>query len=124
LVPLSKINRDIRRDIIPENPKHNLISTLIETLNLVIPQKLSHAKNIKDLNSLAQKATVISKLEHISSEPLFIYRIEVHITLIYVTIIMFLLVVSVLAIKFRHKIIKMYSPEVADNQSNISQENP
>lgn len=97
---------------------------LTETLNLILPQKFSNVKIIKNLNSLTHKAIEISQLEHKFSEPIFIISVEVHTTIIYVFVTMVILVVSILAVGFRNTIIKTYSPEVADNISNNDQEDP
>ncbi|KAL4085202.1 hypothetical protein QTP88_027061 [Uroleucon formosanum] len=122
LVPFSKTNRDIKLDLIPENQKFNIKSMLTETLSSVLPQTLSNVKIFNNLNSLAHKALELSKLEPKSIEPLFIFKIEFHITILYISLTFFVLVISALAIRFRNRVTKMYTPEVAENISNNDQD--
>ncbi|KAL4101311.1 hypothetical protein QTP88_021331 [Uroleucon formosanum] len=122
LVPFSKTNRDIKLDLIPENQKFNIKSMLTETLSSVLPQTLSNVKIFNNLNSLAHKALELSKLEPKSIEPLFIFKIEFHITILYISLTFFVLVISALAIRFRNRVTKMYTPEVAENIFNNDQD--
>ncbi|KAL4082984.1 hypothetical protein QTP88_028314 [Uroleucon formosanum] len=94
LVPFYKTNRDIKLDLIPENQKFNIKSMLTETLSSVLPQTLSNVKIFNNLNSLAHKALELSKLEPKSIEPLFIFKIEFHITILYISLTFFVLVIS------------------------------
>jgi len=95
---------------------------LTETLSSVLPQNLSNVKIFKNLNSLAHRALELSKLESKSIEPLFIFKMEFHITMLYISLTFSILVISALAIRLKSRVIKMYSPEVADNSSNNDQD--
>jgi len=95
---------------------------LTETLCSILPQNLTNVKIFKNLNSLAHKAFELSKLEPKTIEPLFIFKMEFHITILYISLTFSILVISALAMRFRNRVIKMYSPEVADNISNNDQD--
>ncbi|XP_026819373.1 uncharacterized protein LOC113558051 [Rhopalosiphum maidis] len=123
LVPFSKSNRNIKLDIIPENRKSNIKSMLTETFCSVMPQNLTNVKIFKDFNSLAHRAMESSELKPKPTEPLFIFKIEFHITMLYISITFSILFISAVAIRFKNKIIKMYNPEIADNLSNNNQDN-
>uniref|UniRef100_A0A2S2PUH4 Envelope fusion protein n=1 Tax=Schizaphis graminum TaxID=13262 RepID=A0A2S2PUH4_SCHGA len=119
-----KTNRDVKLDVIPENQKFDIKSTILETLGTVIPQNLSNVKIFKDFNFLAHKAIESSKLEHRTIEPLFIFKVEFHITILYLSLTISILIVCAIVIRCRDKIVKMYSPEIADNDSNKDQDDP
>jgi len=124
LVPLNKNIRNVQADVIPENPKVSVISLLAEILPSVLPQNVSNLNQIKNLNSLAHKAIEINNLQRKSLEPLFIFKVEFHFTVMYISILLITLTISIVVVKFKNQVIKMYSPEVADNIPNNEQVNP
>jgi len=124
LEPLNKNVRNVQADIIPENPKVSVISLLAEILPSVLPQNVSNLNPIKNLNSLAHKAIEINNLQRKSLEPLFILKVEFHFTVMYISILLITLTISIVVVKFKNQVIKMYSPEVADNIPNNEQVNP
>jgi len=124
LVPLNKNIRNVQADVTPENPKVSVISLLAEILPSVLPQNVSNLNQIKNLNSLAHKAIEINNLQRKSLEPLFIFKVELHFTFMYISILIITLTISIVVVKFKNQVIKMYSPEVADNIPNNEQVNP
>jgi len=114
----SKFHRDISLEIIPVNRKFNTISMLTEIHSPLLPKNLTNVKLFNDLNFLVHEAGESSVLEHKPVETLFIFKIEFHIAIIYIFIICTVLSTVVLVIRFRTKIIKMYSPEGANNSSS------
>jgi len=123
LVPFSKTNRNIKLDLIPENLKYNLKSMLTKTFCSVLPQNLANVKIIKDFNSLAHRAIESNELKPKPTEPLFIFKMEFHITILYIYITFSILFISAVALRFKNKIIKMYNPEIADNLTKNDQNN-
>jgi len=83
LVPFSKTNRNIKLDVIPENQRFKIKSILTETLSSVLSQNLTNVQIFKDFNALTHKAIESSRLEPKLEEPLFIFKIELHITILY-----------------------------------------
>jgi len=74
LLPINSINRDVKLDIIPENPTNHILTTLTETLKFTLPQK----DLIKNLNTLVKTADKIGELTRIFPEPMFIFKIGFH----------------------------------------------
>jgi len=101
-----------------------MLYLLTEIYNSFLPKNLTNVKLFNDLNFLVHEAGESSVLEHKPVEKLFIFQIEFHIAIIYIYIIFTVLSTDILVIKFRTKFIKMYSAEVADNNSNEDQINP
>jgi len=124
LVSNSKFHREISLYIIPVNRKFNIKSMLTEIHSPFLPKNLKNVKLFNDLNFLVHEAGKSSVLEHKPVETLFKFKLEFHIAIIFIFIICTVLSTVVLVIKFRTKIIKMYSPEVADNSSSEDQVNP
>jgi len=117
-------NRPVKNtqfDIIPENYNNNLLTFLEESVKNVLPQNITNIIIIKDLNHLAKIAYDISKLSHVSSEPLLILRIEFYVVIIYVFSIFFAITISIIIYKLRINRIKSYNPEIPDSTSNGSQ---
>jgi len=117
-------NRPIKNtqyDIIPDNNKNNLMKYLEESVENVLPQNVTSNIPIKDLIHLANIASDISKLPHVSSEPLLILRIEFYVIIIYVFSIFFAITISIIIYKSRINRIKTYNPEIPDSKSSSSQ---
>lgn len=111
-MPTNSIDRDVNLDIIPENPNNMILITLIEILKFTIPQKIFNKDLTKNLNSLAKTSDKISELIQIPPEPIFIFRIGFHLFTIYVFFFIFIFVASVLVIKYKNNIVRMYTPEL------------
>jgi len=94
---------------------------LTEMFSSVVPQNLTNVKILNDFNSLTQKTIKLGKLKIKHVEPLLIFKVEFHITVLYLTIAFSVLIISAIVIKFRNKVVKMYSPKVPDNLSNNDQ---
>lgn len=86
-----------------------------------MPLNLTKLNLVKDLNYISQKSTEF-KLKHEIPEHLFIFKLEMHLVIIYMFIVSSLLVSCIVIFRIKSKIIKMYKPEVADNQSSSKQE--
>ncbi|XP_060848447.1 uncharacterized protein LOC132927889 [Rhopalosiphum padi] len=117
-------NRPIKNtlhDIIPDYKKNNLMKLLEESVKNVLPQNITDNILSKDLNHLVNIASDISKLPHVSSEPLLILRIEFYVITIYVFAIFFAMTISIIIYKLRINRIKTYNPEIPDSKSSISQ---
>lgn len=114
-------SRNSQHDIIPNNNKDNLMKLLEESVKNVLPQNVTSNILIKDLNHLANIASDIGKLPHVSSEPLLILRIEFYVIIIYVFSVFFAITFSIIIYKLRINRIKTYNPEIPDNKSSISQ---
>jgi len=110
IFPTSRSNRSIYTDLIPENKKHEVL--LSESLKNIIPQNLKDISIIHDFNSIAKRLVEISKLQKVTTDPLIIFQMEFHMVLVYILIITVISVASGLAIKFRNRIIRMYSPDI------------
>ena len=118
LTPTNSIDRDVNLDIIPENPNNKILITLTEILKFTIPQKIFNKDLIKNLNTLAKTSDKISELIQIPPEPIFIFKIGFHLFTIYVFFFIFIFVASVLVIKYKNNIVRMYTPELP----NLTQE--
>jgi len=94
---------------------------LEESVKNVIPQNITNNSYIKDLNHLANIASDISKLPHVSSEPLLILRITFYVITIYVFFIFFAIAISIIIYKLRFNRIKSYNPEIPDDKSSGNQ---
>lgn len=110
IFPTSRSNRSIYTDLIPENKKHELL--LSESLKNIIPQNLKEISIIHDFNSLSKRLVEISKLQKVTTDPLIIFQMEFHMVLVYILILTVISIASGLAIKFRNRIIRMYSPDL------------
>jgi len=115
IFPTSRSHRGIYTDLIPENKKHE--SLLSENLKNIIPQNLKDINIIHDFNSLSRKLVEINKLQKETTDSLIIFQMEFNMVLVYILILTVVSVTSGLAIKFRNRIIKMYSPDLPDTLS-------
>jgi hypothetical protein len=112
LMPTKSFHRDVNLDVIPENPINSILTTLTEIFKFTLPQKIMNKDLIKNLNTLAKTADKISKLTQIPPEPIFIFKIGFQVLTIYVFFFILLFVASVLVIKYKNNIIRMYNPEL------------
>lgn len=115
ILSTDKSKRNIDNDLIPENNKGKFISILSENLKNIIPQNLKDINIITDFNSLSRKLIEIDRLQSIKTNPLGISLNEFCLIIIYILFISLVAAMSVLIIKFRNKIVKMYEPELPDN---------
>lgn len=112
IFPTSRSNRGIYTDLIPESKKQE--SVLSESLKNIIPQNLKDISIVHDFNSLSKRLIEISKLPKVTTKSLIIFQMEFHMVLVYILMLTIISVVSGLAIKFRNRIIRMYSPDLPD----------
>jgi len=71
-------------DIISEHPFENVILTLSETLKSIVPQNLTNANVINDLNNSAKITNSIMNLQNKNTESLAIVKIKFHFIIMYV----------------------------------------
>jgi hypothetical protein len=94
-------------DIIPRDEKNETLPLLAEMLKDVVPQNITGMYAIKDFIKLAKMAIEIGRLPRVSSESLLVIKTY------YI----------ILTIVLRKKHIKMYNPDIPDDQTEGTREN-
>lgn len=125
LLPMrSNSNNNVNLDLVPENLSDNPLSFLEETLKFVIPQNFTNVKAVKDFVDLARKILNVNELVHKDANSILILQVEFNIIMLYSLVCIIIIIISILILRIKKKIIKIYEPELADNVSgNSSDEN-
>lgn len=123
LLPTHSTNTNIDLDLILRNLNHNVFSSLTETLKSVIPRNLTNIKVIQDFIDLARKASNVHEFQLKNVEPLFIFKAELNIVILYSMSCIILITIGILIVVSKNKKIKMYKPEITDIPKNDIEEN-
>lgn len=121
-LPTHSKNTNVNFDLVPEDQNNRIISFLTKTLEFVLPQNFSNVKSIKDFLDLINKAVNINELQHKSTETCFTCKIELNLITLYVMISIVIVTMCIIVLKIKGKNIKMYEPELAENQSTVHEE--
>lgn len=115
-------DKNTNLDLVPSSQGDNKLSTLLETLDDVIPQSITNTDAFKTLELLARHAMSIDRLHHKASKHLIFVALEVHIVIVYVSLIGIIIIIVII---FKRKNVKMYKPELAEIEAtqDISTDN-
>jgi len=118
LKPSSYIIANTYADLIPENSKFNVKNTLSKLLDSFIPQNIVNVQVIKDLVKFSQNLQEIDTLKEKPSEPSMVVIINVHILVLYTSMICLFSLSIFIVLKFNKNNIKVYKPDLAEVESS------
>jgi hypothetical protein len=101
-------------DIISRDEINETLPLLAEMLKDVVPQNITGMYAIKDFIKLAKMAIEIGRLPRVSSESLLVIK-TYYIILTIVLIFMFTSIICIIILRKKH--IKMYNPDISDDQT-------
>lgn len=116
ILPTNKPDRTILDDLIPEGDRKALLSVISEHLQHFIPQNLKGTSVLGDFNSFARKLIETDKLPTIPEDHLIMFGAQFHAIINYILSIIIVTIISIIVIRFKNKLVRMYSPELPENQ--------
>jgi hypothetical protein len=108
-------------DIVNHNLFKSIFVILNETLQSIVPQKISKLNVIKDLNLLAKQSMDILNLPNKHIETSIIVKTEIHFIVIYLLILVCTITLISIFFKFRNKRV-VYNPELAESQPDTGRD--
>jgi len=116
LLPSIHVIANTYDDIIPENSKFNVKHSFADRLNLLLPQNITNVQVINDLNTFTQNLKELNNLEKRPTEPPLIIMVNIHITVMYISIICFAIICTLLVFKLNRSNVKLYKPDLAETE--------
>lgn len=115
LLPINNVV-ETNLDIVSDNPFKKVIPLLKETLVRSIPQRITNLNVIKNLNILAKQSIDIQNLSQRDITNSVIIKTEVHLIIIYTSILFSIIIFVSMYVKFRYRKV-IYKSDLPDNQS-------